>query len=163
MYAYPFAGYWKDVGTIDSLWEANMDLLGEEPALDIRDESWRIYSRHSAHAPQFVGQNATVENSSVTQGCEIEGCVRNSVLGSGVKVGRGAVVCDCVIFDDVVIEAGATVQYAILDSGVSIGAGAKIGAEREKATGITVLGADVKIPAKTVIADNEMISEWKGE
>ena len=159
MMAYPFEGYWKDVGTIQSLWEANMDLLGDKPVLSMQDESWRIYSRHGAEAPQFVGENAQVINSSVTAGCEILGTVKNSVLGPGVTVGEGAVVEDSVIMENVVIEAGATVRYAILDSGVSIGRDAKVGEDRATASEVAVVGADVAVPAGAVIEAGAMISE----
>ncbi len=156
--AYSFGGYWKDVGTISSLWEANMDLLGEHPALCINDESWRIYARHEAHAPQYVGENAVIENSSITEGCEIYGTVRNSVLGAGVKVMEGAVVEDSVIMEDCVIEANAKVSYAILDANVSLGAGASVGKNKSEAKGITVIGTGISVPAGFVLADDKMIS-----
>lgn len=159
MYAYPFEGYWKDVGTISSLWEANMDLLGENPNLALNDEEWRIYSRHEAHAPQFAGPNAVIDNSSITEGCEIYGTVRNSVLGAGVRVMEGAEVLDAVIMDDVVIGSGAKVQYSILDEGVVIGKDCAIGKPPKKAKGVTVIGADLQIPDGVEIGDNQMISD----
>ena len=107
LYAYKFKGYWKDVGTIDSLWEANMDLLGDKPVLDLSDESWRIFARHSASAPQFVGARAQVENSYITEGCEIYGTVKNSVVGPGVRVMHGAVVEDSVLMGDATVQPGA--------------------------------------------------------
>jgi glucose-1-phosphate adenylyltransferase len=159
MMAYPFEGYWKDVGTIQSLWEANMDLLGDEPVLNVSDESWRIYSRHHADEPQFVGKTAVIENSSITEGCEIHGTVKNCVLGAGVRIMYGAYVKDSVIMGDTVIGEGATVNYAILDEGVDVGAGTKVGAPRESATDITVIGAGVKIPSGTTVQGGQMISE----
>ena len=159
MYAYAFEGYWKDVGTIDSLWEANMDLLGEKPVLSLADESWRIYSRQEAAGPQYISGDAVVTNSTLTAGCEIYGTVKNSVLSAGVKVGAGAVVEDSVIIDNVVIEAGAVVKYAILDSGVRVGKNAKVGADRATAAGIAVVGADVAVPDGKVIEAGAMISE----
>ena len=159
MYAYAFEGYWKDVGTIDSLWEANMDLLGEKPVLSLADESWRIYSRQEAAGPQYISGDAVVTNSTLTAGCEIYGTVKNSVLSAGVKVGAGAVVEDSVIMDNVVIEAGAVVKYAILDSGVRVGKNAKVGADRATAAGIAVVGADVAVPDGKVIEAGAMISE----
>ncbi len=159
MYAYPFEGYWKDVGTIGSLWEANMDLLGEHPELDLNDESWRIFARHDAEAPQYVGPAAQVINSSITEGCEIEGQVINCVLGTGVKVGRGALVKDSVLMDDVVIGAGAEVSYSILAPEVTVGGGAKLGAPKEEAAGVTVVAQGVTVPDGYVIRDNEMIAE----
>ena len=161
LYAYSFSGYWKDVGTIDSLWEANMDLLGGRPALALADESWRIYSRHAATAPQYVGENAIIDNSSITEGCEIYGTVRNSVLGTGVKVLAGAVVEDSVIFDEVVIGEGAKVSYSIIDSGVTVGAGASVGKPRGEAKGITVIGTNIDIPVGTELADAKMIYNAK--
>ena len=159
MMAYPFEGYWKDVGTIRSLWEANMDLLGEKPVLSIADESWRLYSRHGAEAPQFVGENAEVTNSSVTAGCEISGVVRNSVLGPNVVVEEGAVVEDSVLMNDVTVKAGATVRYAILDANVTVGENATVGEYRITASDVAVIGADVTVPAGETIAAGAMISE----
>ncbi|MBQ7338897.1 MAG: glucose-1-phosphate adenylyltransferase [Clostridia bacterium] len=159
MFAYSFEGYWKDVGTISSLWEANMDLLGENPVLDVTDTDWRIYARHQADEPQMVGNTATIDNASITEGCEIYGTVKNSVLGSGVKVMYGAYVKDSVIMGNTTIGEGATVNYTILDEGVDIGAGAKIGESRESAKDITVIGTGVKVPSGTVIPAGEMISE----
>ena len=159
MYAYSFEGYWKDVGTISSLWEANMDLLGANPVLDLGDKKWRIYSRHSAEGPQFVGADAMVENSYITEGCEIYGTVKNCVIGAGVKVAEGAVVCDSVLMGDTVIGAGATVNYSIIDTGVCIGAGATVGAPKADGVEIAVIGEDVVIDAGAVVAAGAMISE----
>ena len=158
MYAYPFVGYWKDVGTISSLWEANMDILGDTPVLSIGNEDWRIYSRHDAHAPQFVGPKASIWNSSITEGCEIYGTVRNSVLGAGVKVLEGAVVEDTVLMENVTVGKGSVVKYSIIDEGVSIGADCSIGKAKDEAAGITVIGARIAVADGTHIADNKMIS-----
>ena len=141
MYAYPFEGYWKDVGTISSLWEANMDLLGEKPMLDLNDDSWRIYARHSAETPQFIGAEAVVENSSVTEGCEIYGTVINSVLGSDVIVEKGGVVRDSVIMDGVKVSAGAEVNYSIVDYDSVICEGAKVGVPKSEGAEISVIAA----------------------
>lgn len=159
MVAYSFDGYWKDVGTISSLWEANMDLLGETPVLDVSDTNWRIYARHQADEPQMVGNTAIIDNASITEGCEIYGTVKNSVLGSGVKVMYGAYIKDSVIMGNTVIGEGATVNYTILDEGVDIGPGAKVGEPRENAKDITVIGTGVKIPSGTIIPAGSMISE----
>ena len=159
MMAYPFSGYWKDVGTIASLWEANMDLLGETPVIDLNDEEWRIYSRHEAHSPQFVACDAVVDNSTITEGCEIYGTVRNSVIGSGVIVEKGAVVLDSVILDSVTIKSGAVVNYAIIDSGTTIGENSTIGADKQGAKDVCVIGADINVPANTVVADGAMIAK----
>lgn len=159
--AYPFAGYWKDVGTISSLWEANMDLLGEHPALSLLDETWRIYSRHEAAPPQYVGSEATIENSSITAGCEIYGTVRGSVLGIGVYVGKGAVVEDSVLMNGVRIEDGATVRYSILDANVSIGKNARVGEDKTKTDQIAVIGADCKIPDGGMVPPGAMLEDAK--
>ena len=159
MFAYPFEGYWKDVGTISSLWEANMDLLGKEPTLDLNDKDWKIYSRNLSGAPQYIGEGAKIENCYITDGCEIYGTVINSVLGAGVKVMAGAYVKDSVIMGDVTIGAGSVVNYSILDTGVEIGAGATIGAARERSSGITVIGADVVVQSGSTIRDGEIVSD----
>lgn len=159
MMSYSFEGYWKDVGTISSLWEANMDLLGDKPAFSLLDESWRIYSRHSAQPPQYIAKGAVVENASVTAGCQIYGTVKNSVLGAHVIVGKGAVVEDSVIMNDVTIEEGATVRYSILDEKVTVGKKATVGASRESGAEIAVVGADVTVKAGEIVAPGAMLSE----
>ena len=159
MYAYPFEGYWKDVGTISSLWEANMDLLGNQPVLDLSSDDWRIFARHSASAPQFVGSSATIENSYITEGCEIYGTVKNSVIGPGVKVMAGAYVEDCVLMGDCTIEADAKVLYAIIDSDVTIGAGATVGAARATGAEIAVVGENITIEAGATVEPGAMLSE----
>ena len=159
MMSYSFEGYWKDVGTISSLWEANMDLLGDSPAFSLLDESWRIYSRHSAQPPQYIAKGAVIENASVTAGCQVYGTVRNSILGANVTVGKGAIVEDSVIMNDTVIEDGATVRYSILDEKVTVGKKATVGAARESGADIAVVGADIVIPAGEVVAPGAMLSE----
>ncbi len=159
MYAYSFSGYWKDVGTIASLWEANMDLIGEKPALNLRDEDWRIYSKHDAHPPQYVGADAIIENSSITEGCEIYGTVKNSVLGAEVRVEAGACVIDSVIMEGCTIGAGAEVRYSILDTNVTIGNNAVIGKHKEEAKGITVIGTGISVPEGFKLGDDKMIYE----
>lgn len=156
MFAYAFDGYWKDVGTIASLWEANMDLLGEKPVLDL-GVGPRIFSRHENEAPQYIGENAIVENSSVTEGCEIYGTVINSVLGYGVKVAAGATVRDSVLMHHVSVGEGSTVDYSILDSDVSVGVGANVGRPMKDAEGITVIGAGIEVADGADIPDNQMI------
>ena len=159
MMSYSFEGYWKDVGTIQSLWEANMDLLGDNPAFSLLDEAWRIYSRHGAQPPQYIAKGAVVENTSVTAGCQIYGTVKNSVLGADVYVGKGAVVEDSVIMNGTVIEDGAAVRYAILDEKVTVGKKATVGASRDSGAEIAVVGADVSIDAGQVVAPGAMLSE----
>ena len=162
MMAYPFSGYWKDVGTIRSLWEANMDLLGEHPALSLLDESWRIYSRHEAAPPQFIGPGAEVKDASVTAGCGIYGTVRHSVLGTGVYVAPGAVVEDSVLMNGARVEEGAAVRYAILDANVTVGRNARVG-EKTPDGAIAVVGADCAIAPGAVIPAGAMIEESKDE
>ncbi len=159
MMAYEFSGYWKDVGTISSLWEANMDLLGKDAALNLNDESWRIYSRNVSRAPQFMGSGAEVTNSVITEGCEVFGKVENCVLGGGVKVARGAYVRNSVIMEDVEIGEGARIFFSVIDKDVKIGRNASVGKPKESSGGITVIGAGVNVPDGTVIGDNEMISQ----
>ncbi len=159
MYGYAFEGYWKDVGTIASLWEANMDMLGETPSIRLDDENWRIFSRYENESPQYVGADAVITNSSITESCEIYGTVINSVLGCNVKVMPGAIVRNSVIMSNVTIEDNASVYYSILDSDVVVGKGATVGKPREDSTGITVIGKGVKVPDGYCIGDNEMISE----
>lgn len=164
MYAYPFSGYWKDVGTIQSLWEANMDLLGEMPEFDLHDRSWRIYSRNYSDPPQFIGENAKVSNSLITEGCVIEGVVENSVLSSGVTVGRGAYVKDSVIMRNVTIGEGATINYSIIDSDTEIGERCVIGRTKNQGEAITVIGSDLKIDGGIDVPGGEMVNpKWLSE
>ena len=145
LFAYPFSGYWKDVGTIGSLWEANMDLLAEKPELDLRQRFFRIYSRNSARPPQFIGKNASIESSMIAEGCTVYGTVRHSVVSGGAVIGRDAEVCDSVIMDDVVIEPGAKVYYSIVDSDSVIRSGVTVGVKDAGKDRITVIakGSDV--------------------
>lgn len=159
MFAYRFDGYWKDVGTIGSLWEANMDLLGDEPEFSLSDEKWRIYTRHSALAPQYIGDDARIENSIVSEGCEIHGRVENSVLFAGVKVLPGAVVRDSVVMSGTVVGRGATVSYSVIDTEVEIGAGASVGGSRGCKDGISVIGAGEKVEDGTTVAAGAMIPD----
>ena len=144
--AYRFDGYWKDVGTISSLWEANMDLIGDDPVLNLHDRKFRIYSKNQARAPQFVGENAKMVNSMISEGCTIDGTVVNSILSGGVIIEEGAVVYDSIIMDDVIIRKGAAVHTAIIDSGSEILEGATVGTEGADKYNITVIakGSTVK-------------------
>ena len=161
MYAYPFKGYWKDVGTISSLWEANMDLLGDEPAFDLYDKNRRIFFRSPARPAQYVGENATVVNSLVTEGCEVYGTVINSVLFSGVYVAEGAVIKDSVVMSDTVVEKDAKVIYSIVDTGVTVGEGATVGQEREEDAGIAVIGKGLTVDKGMSIAGGLMVNAEK--
>ena len=163
MFAYPFVGYWKDVGTIDSLWEANMDLLGEKPNFNIHDKNWRIFSRNYAEPPHFVGDDATVVNSMITEGCEIEGTVENSVLANGVVVEKGAVVKDAVIMSGVVVKSGAQVIYSIIDSNTVISEGAVVGEDKSTAKGIAIVGCDLTVAENVKIAAGAMVNNEYGD
>ncbi len=158
MFTYPFRGYWKDVGTIQSLWEANMDLLGEEPEFVINDREWRIYSRNNAEPPHFIGENADVKNSLITEGCEIYGVVENSVLSGGVIVEAGAYVKDSVIMTGTRIGSGSVVNYSIIDSDVVVGENCSIGRPKDVAEGITLIGAAIELTEGTVVPAGAMIS-----
>lgn len=125
--AYKFKGYWKDVGTIDSLWEANMDLLDKKNELDLSDPTWKIYTEDVTTLPHYVGAEADIKRAFITQGCVIEGEVKNSVLFTGAKVGPGAKVIDSVLMPNVVVEEGATVTRALVADGVKIGKEASVG------------------------------------
>ena len=125
--AYKFKGYWKDVGTIDSLWEANMDLLNSHNELDLNDSTWKIYTEDSPTLPQYIGPNAQIDKAFITQGCVIEGEVKGSVLFTGVHVGEGAKIIDSVLMPGVEVEAGAVVQRALVADNVKIGKEAVVG------------------------------------
>lgn len=127
LFAYKFQGYWKDVGTIDSLWEANMDLLAADNELDLSDSTWKIYTEDVASLPQYVGADAEISNAFITQGCVIEGEVKNSVLFTGVKVGAGAKIFDSVLMPGAVVEENAVVTRALVADGIKIGRNARVG------------------------------------
>ena len=127
MVSYRFEGYWKDVGTIQSLWEANMDLLDFPPNFEISDTSWNIYSRNTALAPQYVGKNAEISNSTVSQGCTICGKVSHSVIFSNVEIGEGSEVSDCVIMPDVKIGKNVKITKTLIGTGAVIEDGAVLG------------------------------------
>ena len=127
LYAYKFKGYWKDVGTIDSLWEANMDLLSSKNELDLGDPSWKIYTEDVTALPQYISTEADVKDAYITQGCVVPGEVKHSVLFTGVKVGVGAKVIDSVLMPGAIVEDGAVVQRALVAGGIRIGKGAVVG------------------------------------
>lgn len=127
LFAYRFKGYWKDVGTIDSLWEANMDLLNPDNELDLSDLTWKIYTEDVTALPQYIGTEARIQNAYITQGCVIEGEVTNSVIFTGAKVRPGAKVIDSVLMPGAIVEDGAAVIRALVANGVNIGKGALVG------------------------------------
>lgn len=166
MTAYVFDGYWKDVGTIDSLYEANMDLLGDVPKIDVTDKKWKIQSRNPLMQPQYLGKGSKVINSIVMSGSEIWGEVDNSVLSSGVIVKKGAKVKDSIIMANTVIEEGAIVNYSIIDENTEIGTKAKIGEKKSDSVKIALLGRNIKVEAGAVvpqgaIVDKDVVKEVK--
>ncbi|MBE5832314.1 MAG: glucose-1-phosphate adenylyltransferase [Butyrivibrio sp.] len=142
LFAYEFKGYWKDVGTIDSLWEANMDLLETKNELDLNDSSWLIYTEDVSTLPQYIGKNAKIKKAYITQGVRVEGSVTNSVLFTGAVVANGARVVDSVLMPGVVVEEGATVTRALVAENVHIGRKAKVGSKSSEE--ITLVANDVK-------------------
>ncbi|MDR1816372.1 MAG: glucose-1-phosphate adenylyltransferase [Clostridiales Family XIII bacterium] len=165
LFAYEFGGYWKDVGTIESLWEANMELLSSDPPFNLYDDPWRIFSRNLYDPPQYIDAAATVTNSIVCEGCRVYGTVENSILSSGVIVGEGAVVRDSILMADAVIGGESRVQKSILDEEVVVGEGAVVGDEgvdltqayTPGASKITVVGKGAVIKKDTRIPAGEEV------
>ena len=167
MFAYQFDGYWKDVGTINSLWDANLDLLNPKVDLDLSDDSWKIYSKTPVAPPHFVGKNAKVENSMISEGCEIDGNLDFSVLFSNVTVEEGANVKYSIVMPGTVIKKGATVQYSIVAENSVIEEGAVVGESPEKMEniddwGVAVVGNGVTIGKNAVVAPKAMVDEDLG-
>lgn len=164
MFAYRFDGYWKDVGTIDSLWEANMDLLDPKVPLELYDPNWKIYSRNPVMPPHYISKEAIVQNSMITEGCEIFGTVDFSVLSSGVIVEPGAVVRDSILMSGTVVKSGAVVEYAIVAENVTIGENAVIGKRPEDVVnkeewGIAVVGSNVTVAPGATVAPKQMVDK----
>lgn len=151
LFGYRFDGYWKDVGTLESLWEANMDLLGDTPDLDLNDRDWRVYSVNPTQPPHYIAPTATVSNSLVNEGCMVYGQVEHSVLFPGVKVAPGAVVRDAVLMPNVEIGENAVIQHAIIGSDTTIDAEAQIGVPRRE-NKLTVIGEHNSIGPKAVVS-----------
>ena len=160
MMAYNFDGYWKDVGTIDSLWEANMELLGKDPEFKIRgDEHSKIFARNDAHPSSYIDEDAKTVNCFIAEGCEIYGTVRHSVISVGCTVGEGALVEDSVVMPGVVIESGAIVRHAILGENSRVRRNAVVGGafEDTDAKQISVTSKDSVVEANTVLLPGEML------
>jgi glucose-1-phosphate adenylyltransferase len=167
VYGYRFAGYWQDVGTIQSYWEANMALLVDHPELDLYDKTWVIHTKSEERAPAKLGPTAQVHRSLISHGCVIDGTVVNSVLSPGVRVGVGAVIRDSIVMFDSVIGSRAVIDRAILDKEVTVGAGAIVGDGTDDTpnrqeptrlnTGITVVGKQTTIPRSARIGRNVRI------
>ena len=162
MFAYQFDGYWKDVGTINSLWDANLDLLNPKVDLDLNDDSWRIYSKSPTAPPHYIGSTAKVENSMITEGCEIEGKIDFSVLFANVTVEEGAEVRYSIVMPGTVIKKGAVVQYAIVAENAVIESGAVVGESPENMAdindwGVAVVGNGVTIGKGAKVAPKAMV------
>ena len=162
LFAYGFEGYWKDVGTIDSLWEANLDILNPKVNIDLSDNSWKIYGRGNASAPQYISDKAVIENSIAAAGCEIEGKIDYSVLFSDVTVEEGAYVDYSIIMPGAVIKKGAVVQYAMVAENAVIEEGAVVGENPQKCDdlskwGVAVVGAGVTVGKNAKVKAQSMI------
>ena len=152
MFAYDFEGYWKDVGTIESLWEANMDLLELPMPIDLYDKKWRIYGRNPGLAPSFVAEGGKAINSLITEGCEVYGNVEHSILFAGVTVEEGAKVIDSVLMPGCTVKRGAVVRRAIVAENAVIGSGSEVG---ETTGNIAVVGERVTLPAGSIVKAGE--------
>lgn len=156
MCAYNFEGYWKDVGTIESLWEANMDLLETPMPVDLHDKKWRIYARNPGLAPHYIAKGAVVEDSLVSEGCEVFGNVKHSVIFAGVTIEEGALVQDSVVMPGSVIKRGAVVRRAIVSENAVVGAGSFVG---EETGNIAVVGQGITLPAGVKVAAGVQVDE----
>lgn len=153
MVAYPFKGYWKDVGTIESLWEANMDLIKEDNELDLHDEEWKIYSVNSRRPAQYIGENAKISNSLIAEGCIVKGQVENSILFQGVQVGKNSVIRDSIIMTDAKIGENVVIEKAIVGNGAIIRKECKISLDGE----IAIIAAKEDVKMGTVIENNKAV------
>ncbi|MGL4569572.1 MAG: glucose-1-phosphate adenylyltransferase [Clostridium sp.] len=152
MVAYPFKGYWKDVGTIDSLWEANMDLLRNENELVLNDVDWKIYSRNPVRPAQYIGEEAKVRNSLITEGCLVYGNIENSILSQGVTIGKNVVIKDSVIMPNVHIEDDVIIEKAIVGSEAVIGKGCRVGNGLE----VSVVAANENLETRVVSENSKL-------
>ena len=154
--AYSFSGYWKDVGTIESLWEANMDLLETPMPIDMHDKRWRIFAKNPGMAPHYIAKGATVKDSLITEGCEVYGNVNHSILFAGVIIEEGAKVESSVIMPGSVIKRGAVVRRAIVAENAVVGPGAFVG---EDSGNIAVIGQGITLPAGVNIPAGQQVDE----
>ena len=157
MYAYDFVGYWKDVGTIHSLWQANMDLLDKDSGINLTDRNWKIYARNSALPPQHIGQNATIGRSIISEGSDIDGEIVDSVIFQNVTIKPGARIEHSVIMPNVTIEEDALVSYSIIAPNTVIGKASVVGGKTECEDDITVIGEKVVLPPETVVEKGSML------
>ena len=162
MFAYRFEGYWKDVGTIESLWEANLDLLNPHVPLDLSDPTWKIYSRTPGMPPHYLAPTAQVQNSILAEGCSVSGKVEYSVIFSGVTIEEGAEIVDSILMPGTVVRKGARVQYAILAENTEIGANARVGESPEECAdlthwGVAVVASGIRVGTGAVVQAKAMV------
>ncbi len=165
LFACTFNGYWKDVGTISSLWEANMDLLKTESGINLSDTSWKIYARNSAEPPQYVSGAAVIKNSIISEGANISGDIEDSIISHGAFIGAGVTIRSSVILPNAVIKDGAEVNYAIIAENAVIGENAKVGAVQSAPSNgewkIAVVGPNAEVEAGTMVEPGAMVEEGK--
>lgn len=166
MYAYEFTGYWKDVGTIFSLWEANMDIIADPPVFDLQDNNWRIYSKNPIQPPHYVSNDATITNSCITEGCNIYGDVDHCVISDGVTIEKGAKIKDCIILPNAHISSDAVLEKTIVGEGAVIGKGVESGIEASDdnpysshlaTQGLVLINGNIKIDDGAKIYKNSMV------
>ena len=161
LFAYEFAGYWKDVGTISSLWEANMDVLNPESGLNLNDRGWKIYARNMAEPPHFIGENAIIKNSIVSEGCNVDGKIVNSVIYHGATVEEGAEIRDSIVMPGTVIGKNCRICHAIIGWGATVGENCVVGAPQTAPVKgewqIAVVGPEVNLKKNSVVVEGEMI------
>lgn len=167
MFAYGFDGYWKDVGTVQSLWEANMDLLAEPPVFDLHDKDWAVFSRNPVKPPHYVAKGAVIKNSCITEGCSVFGTVKHSILFEGVYVGKGAIVEDSIVFPGTVIKENAHIKKCVVGEKSIIGENCVIGDEnigsgeyesKYCSGGITLIGGGIEIAKGIRIGAEAMVT-----
>jgi glucose-1-phosphate adenylyltransferase len=173
VHAYQYLGYWQDIGTVDAYWQASMDLLADDPPLDLFETGWLIYTRSEERAPARIGSRARITRSMISHGCVVEGVVDHSILSPGVRVGPGAVVRDSIVMFDTDIGEGAVVDRAIVDKECVIGAHARVGdgtvlrpnrSEPERLfSGLTLVGKQARVPARARIGRNCRIDPYVTE
>ncbi len=164
LYAYEYKGYWKDVGTVDSLWEANMDLLDPNVPIELNDPPWKIYSRNVILPPQYIGDNAKLNNSTISEGCYIDGEVENSIIFPGVTIMEGAAVRNSILMPGVTVEGDTTVEYTIIAADTRVGTNVCMGTcsvpvEPGTHPAITVIGQNITIPDGSVIPAGAMVDD----
>ncbi|WP_084145879.1 glucose-1-phosphate adenylyltransferase [Anaerovorax odorimutans] len=164
LYAYEYNGYWKDVGTVESLWEANMDLLNPNVPIELNDPPWKIYSRNGILPPQCIGENAKLHNSSISEGCKIDGEVENSIIFPGVIIEKDVIVSNSIIMPSTIIESGSLIEYSIIASNVVIEKNSQIGLNKKPILNnekreITVIGQELIITEGTIVPAGVMVDK----